>query len=275
MSGTGQLEFERLSREYEDHLQQPSTYDIQIDLDVPRTISGHVMFRTRYGQGYATCLSIRRFSDPACRQRSLFSVLHSFSLQCDECGYCQGMGPIAATLLCYMDPKRVYPAFVHLHNSYKMHSIFKPGFPGLLEAIYIQERIIEKMMPGVYEAFKQQMISTTSYATKWYITLFANSVPFHTQLRLWDAFFLEGSDLFIVVAVAIVWVHKDYITSSSASFETILSLLSSFFVPEDDDVLLEWIEKVMSDKKMRASMQRWRADWRQLIMTGRDSEALL
>ena len=152
------------------------------------------------------------------------------------------------------------------------------------------------MMPGVYEAFKQQMISTTSYATKWYITLFANSVPFHTQLRLWDAFFLEGSDLFIVVAVAIVWVHKgesvellgvvrwalhlteaptDYITSSSASFETILSLLSSFFVPEDDNVLLGWVDKVMSDKKTRASMRQWRADWRQLVATGQDGKALI
>ena len=63
-------------------------------------------------------------------------------------------------------------------------------------------------MPGVYATFLQQVISTTSYATKWYITLFANSVPFHTQLRLWDAFFVDGPDLFIVVAVVIVWVHK-------------------------------------------------------------------
>lgn len=258
-SGAGEKETEKLSREYEDHLEQPSTYDIQIDLDVPRTISGHVMFRTRYGQG----------------QRSLFRVLHSFSLRCNECGYCQGMGPIAATLLCYMDPKRVYPTLVSLHDSYMMHSIFKPGFPGLLEAIYIQERITEQMMPGVYEAFKQQMISTTSYATKWYITLFANSVPFHTQLRLWDAFFLDGPDLFIVVAVAIVWVHKDCITSKSATFETILSLLSSYFVPEDDDILLEWVEKVMSDKKTRASIQQWRTDWRQLVATGKDGTALL
>jgi USP6 N-terminal-like protein len=51
-SGANPTELERLSQEYEDHLQKPSTYDIQIDLDVPRTISGHVMFRTRYGQGY-------------------------------------------------------------------------------------------------------------------------------------------------------------------------------------------------------------------------------
>jgi USP6 N-terminal-like protein len=36
---------------YTDLLNEPSEFDIQIDLDVPRTISGHVMFRTRYGLG--------------------------------------------------------------------------------------------------------------------------------------------------------------------------------------------------------------------------------
>jgi USP6 N-terminal-like protein len=36
---------------YTDLLNEPSEFDIQIDLDVPRTISGHIMFRTRYGLG--------------------------------------------------------------------------------------------------------------------------------------------------------------------------------------------------------------------------------
>ena len=55
---------------------------------------------------------------------------------------------------------------------------------------------------------KQHMISTTSYATKWYITLFSNSVPFQTSLRLWDAFLLEGQDLFVIVAIAIIWAYR-------------------------------------------------------------------
>jgi len=142
------------------------------------------------------------------RQRSLFHVLHAFSLHCQTCGYVQGMGPIAATLLCYFEPERVYSALVLIHDSYNLHSVFSPGFPGLLEAIYVQERITQQMMPAVYAAFQKHMISTTSYATKWYITLFANSVPFQTQLRLWDAFWLEGYDLFIAVAVSIIWVFR-------------------------------------------------------------------
>ncbi|EPQ60225.1 RabGAP/TBC [Gloeophyllum trabeum ATCC 11539] len=258
-SKTGKREMEKWAEEYRENLDKASSYDVQIDLDVPRTISGHIMFRTRYGSG----------------QRSLFHVLHSFSLRCEDCGYCQGMGPIAATLLCYFDPERAYSCLVRLHDAYAMHAIFQPGFPGLLEAIYVQERIMQQMMPGVYEAFKKHMISTTSYATKWYITLFANSVPFQTQLRLWDVFLLEGYDIFVVVAISIVWVYRDHITSSSASFETVLSLLSSFFVPEDDDALLSWIGKVLDDKKLRANMQQWRQEWKQLVATGQDSTALL
>jgi hypothetical protein len=156
-----------------------------------------------------------------------------------------------------------------------MHTIFSPGFPGLLEAIYVQERITEQMMPDVYAAFKSHMISTTSYATKWYITLFANSVPFQTQLRLWDVFLFEGQDVFVAVAVAIVWVYRDNITSGAANFETVLSLLSSFFIPEDEDALLSWIEKMLGNKKLRSSMSRWREEWKTLVATGKDGTALL
>jgi len=41
-----------------------------------------------------------------------------------------------------------------------MHGIFSLVFPGLLESIYVQERIIEEMMPEAYAAFKRPIIST-------------------------------------------------------------------------------------------------------------------
>lgn len=78
-----------LEAEYLARKEAPSTSDVQIDLDVPRTISGHALFRTRFGHG----------------QRALFHVLHVFSLSCGTCAYCQGMGSVAATLLCYYEPE--------------------------------------------------------------------------------------------------------------------------------------------------------------------------
>jgi hypothetical protein len=126
---------------------------------------------------------------------------------------------------------------VRLFDSYNLRHIFEPGFPGLIEAFYVQEKLVEWIAPEIHEAFVGQFsrsrfsyaldertdathgqskhgISSSSYATKWYITLFANSIPFATQLRLWDALLLEGGDFLIITAVAIIWRFK----SGSISF---------------------------------------------------------
>lgn len=50
-AGVTPSRYESLARVYHEALDKPSTYDVQIDLDVPRTINGHIMFRTRYGAG--------------------------------------------------------------------------------------------------------------------------------------------------------------------------------------------------------------------------------
>lgn len=67
----------------------------------------------------------------------------------------------------------------------------------------------------------------------------------------------------------------EHITSASANFESVLSLLSSFFVPEDENALLTWIEKVFMDKALRSNMHQWRQDWKRLVAEGKDGSALL
>lgn len=129
---------------------------------------------------------------------------------------------------------------VRLFDQYNLRHIFEPGFPGLIEAFYVQEKLVEWIAPEIHEAFVSQFsrsrftyafdeptdarhgqnkhgISSSSYATKWYITLFANSIPFATQLRLWDALLLEGGDFLIITAVAIIWRFKSRSISSMHS----------------------------------------------------------
>lgn len=67
----------------------------------------------------------------------------------------------------------------------------------------------------------------------------------------------------------------EQLTAAAANFETMLSLLSSFFVPEDEDMLLHWIERTLGDKKIRSNMATWRKDWQALVATGNEGEALL
>lgn len=57
-SKSGRKSIEKLGNHYLQDLEKPSSYDVQIDLDVPRTISGHIMFHTRYGLGYVSVLTL-------------------------------------------------------------------------------------------------------------------------------------------------------------------------------------------------------------------------
>lgn len=76
-----------LKNTYETLLSKTTANERQIDLDIPRTMHGHIMFRQRYGPG----------------QCYLFNVLRAFANYDTEVGYCQGMASIVAVLLMYFE----------------------------------------------------------------------------------------------------------------------------------------------------------------------------
>jgi hypothetical protein len=98
--------------------------DVQIDIDVPRTISSHIMFRRRYRGG----------------QRLLFRVLHAMSLYFPDTGYVQGMATLAATLLAYYDEEHAFIMLVRLWQLRGLEELYKCGFAGLMEALADFER---------------------------------------------------------------------------------------------------------------------------------------
>lgn len=224
----------------------PNEYDVQIDSDVPRTVDGHIFFHTRYGRG----------------QRALFQVLHAFASYCETCGYCREMGPIAATLLNYFDVEMAYICMVRLHDWYNFHEIWAPGHPGLAESFYIQDRIIEYLLPDVYQTFVQQKITSSSYATKWYLTLFSSTLPFEAQLRLWDIFFLRGIDMLILASVSIVYALRGEIGPGN-TLETIQAKLGSGYglEPKSISLWIRSIRKLAGRKDVRKLLKASRLEW--------------
>jgi hypothetical protein len=100
-------------------LHQSSADDVQIDIDVPRTINSHIMFRRRYRGG----------------QRLLFRVLHALSLYFPSTGYVQGMASLAATLLCYYDEEKTFVMLVRMWTLRGLGKLYEAGFPGLMAAL--------------------------------------------------------------------------------------------------------------------------------------------
>jgi hypothetical protein len=85
----------------------------------------------------------------------------------------------------------------------------------------------------------------------------------------------------VLTSVAILWSFKgeyaDYMINTllTATFESILSLLSSYFVAEDEDALLRWIQKTLDQPGFRERLNGWRVDWHKLVKEGKSDRALL
>ncbi|KKY38076.1 putative tbc domain-containing protein [Diaporthe ampelina] len=166
---------EQLFTEFRRLQDMGSPDDTQIDLDVPRTINKHIMFRKRYRGG----------------QRLLFRVLHAMSLYFPDTGYVQGMAGLAATMLCYYDEERCFVMLVRLWQFRGLERLYQPGFAGLMLALKDLEN---HWLHGKAAAQKlnEMGIDPTAYGTRWYLTLFNLSIPFAAQLRVWDVFMLLG-----------------------------------------------------------------------------------
>ncbi|WFD39851.1 uncharacterized protein MJAP1_002832 [Malassezia japonica] len=224
-------------------LATPSAHDIQIDLDIPRTIRGHVHFRTRYGRG----------------QCDLFTVLHAASLTCNDCGYCQGMGPLAAILLLYMVPEDAYAMMTQLHTTYAFHGLFRPGFPGLREELYVLRTLLAQHAPRATAALEAFGVAPSAFATGWYMTLFSGVLPFSTQLRLWDAFLLDGHDVVTLAAVAIVQTLEPRLSTPPTDW--LVEALSAPILPDDDDAFLHWIGARVHEPRTAAAIRDARRAW--------------
>ncbi|KAM0705106.1 hypothetical protein Q7P35_007893 [Cladosporium inversicolor] len=224
--------------------------DVQIDVDVPRTISMHIMFRKRYRGG----------------QRLLFRVLHAIALYCPDTGYVQGMASLAATLLCYFDEERAFVMLVRLWQLRGLEQLFRTGFDGLMAALQDFE---DQWLRGgdVANRLEALGISSTAYGTRWYLTLFNMSVPFPAQLRVWDVFMLlgdlpagapaaareafGGADLDVLHATSAALIDATREIILETDFEGAMKTLTSFVPVRDEDMLMRVAKAEYKMRKKR------------------------
>lgn len=168
-----------------------SGFERQIDLDIERTLRDHVLFKIRYSQA----------------QISLFKILVAYSNLDPEVGYCQGMSTIAAFLLLYFDEAGAFEAFVKVMARDDLRLMYRTGFPLLFEYFWIQERLMKKFLPALWTHLERHTITTSIYATKWYLTLFL-SFPTRLAARIWDLLLFYGLDILPLTALALLKLHE-------------------------------------------------------------------
>ncbi|MCJ1390367.1 hypothetical protein MMC18_003226 [Xylographa bjoerkii] len=229
---------EELIAVFHELLDQGSPDDVQIDIDVPRTINSHIMFRRRYRGG----------------QRLLFRVLHSLSIYFPDTGYVQGMAALAATLLCYFDEEMAFVMLVRMWQLRGLARLYEPGFEGLMEAL---DEFEKKWLVGgdVAKKLTELGISPTAYGTRWYLTVFNYSIPFPAQLRVWDVWMLLGDadsdvpttthkspsfngglDVLHATSAALIDGTREILLDSD--FENAMKVLTSWIPIRDEELLM-------------------------------------
>ncbi|KAF9150423.1 hypothetical protein BG015_007772 [Linnemannia schmuckeri] len=217
---------------YHDMLEISSPEEEQIDLDIPRTMHGHIMFRTRFGPG----------------QCALFKVLKAYSNYNNRVGYCQGMASVVATMLTFFDAEKTFVLLAQLFDRYNINELVVPGFPALFEAFFIQEELTKIYVPNVFQALETMGIATPSYASRWYITLYsAGVVPYRTLLRIWDILLLEGFDWLYFMALALLKYHEQTLVLNN--FERTMEMLNAKMDIQDDERLLKIAKRLSKQAK--------------------------
>jgi len=218
-------------------LSTSSADDMQIDIDVPRTINSHIMFRRRYRGG----------------QRLLFRVLHCLALYYPNTGYVQGMASLAATLLCYFDEEKCFIMLVRMWSLRGLDKLYEPGFPGLMACLDEFQKSWLDNHPIIASQLLNLSIDTTAYGTRWYLTLFNYSIPFAAQLRVWDVFMLLGDcdygvastvdrpfpggwDVLHATAAALMDGTREILLDSD--FENAMKVLTSWIPVRDEELLM-------------------------------------
>ncbi|KOG96074.1 GTPase-activating protein GYP5 [Saccharomyces eubayanus] len=147
---------------------------------------------------------------PEDKMESLFKIIKVYSVYDPDVGYTQGMGFIAAPLLINCENEaESFGLMVGLMKNYGLRELFLPGMPGLMLMLYQFDRLLEEHSPTLYNRLTREGVSSTMYATQWFLTFFAYKFPLEFVLRIFDIVFVEGIEVLLKFAVNLMLKNEE------------------------------------------------------------------
>ncbi|XP_075259707.1 uncharacterized protein LOC142351523 [Convolutriloba macropyga] len=186
----------------------------EICKDLHRTLPQHSMFVNSSGQG----------------QTKLFEVLKCYALYNPRIGYCQGLSPLAAVLLLYMDCEEAFWVLVRVCDVYLI-GYFDESMRGIQIDALIFRELCKKFLPKHYTILSRCQVDFVTLVQKWFFCLFSRTLPWHIVLRVWDCFFFEGKwCLFRIGLTLLKYSLIEFIVNPSQPADdfVVLKTISSF-----------------------------------------------
>lgn len=199
----------------------------QIDKDLKRTFPSHTEFSDESG-----LVPLRR-------------ILCAYAIRNRVAtGYCQSMNFIVAILLLFMDEEDAFwmlCVIVERITSTEFtesSDILRPSTsPALfyyqknLAGVIVDQAAFEALLEWKYPRITNKLmeldVQLAPLLMQWWLCLFVNTLPLEVTLRLWDAFFFEGTKVLFRAALTIFGLNESQILAAN-SFEEVYSILGLF-----------------------------------------------
>ena len=212
---------------------------ISIFNDVPRTLPKHIFFAESQGTG----------------QKALFAVLKCLALYFPSSGYVQGMNSVAGTIMTYTTPEDTFAIMVSIFSNYQLHDSYLPGLPGLEKNFYIMLSLQKKYMPKLFTKLAEIDFSPQMYASRWFMTIFADYFSINIVVRILDIFLMEGRKILFRIALAIFkLLEKELMTAPD--LERPLKLFKNYPATADPELLLTTAHKFTFSRNLVDQLER-------------------
>lgn len=193
------------STTYEQLLNQLTTHQHAILIDLGRTFPSHPFYRDSLGAG----------------QLSLYNLLKAYSLLDPQVGYCQGLSFVSGVLLLHMTEEQAFGMMKHLLFHLGLRRQYKQDMGALQVQLYQLCRLLYSRHRELYQHLDHFDIAPALYAAPWFLTLFASQFPLGFVSRLFDAIFLQGMEAVFKAALSLLSHFADTLLSCN-SFESIM-----------------------------------------------------
>lgn len=139
----------------------------------------------------------------------LASILKAYSLHDPAVGYVQGMNMIAAPLLLYSSEDEAFALLVKLMKDHDMRSLYLPEMPGLHKRLYQFDRLLEDYLPAVHIHLLRAGVTSSMYASQWFLTLFAYKFPISMVVRIYDVVVCQGLNSILRFGIALMQKNQE------------------------------------------------------------------
>jgi Rab-GTPase-TBC domain len=135
---------------------------------------------------------LRSYSNkPTINPENLRNILRCYAFYQNKVGYCQGMNYIAGTLyIVFQDPEKTFWCMDELIRINSMYDLYSEDLPKLKFLFFAFDRLTAFLLPDIHETFNVENVTSASFSSSWFLTLFASILVQNIDLLLeiWDLF---------------------------------------------------------------------------------------